>query len=201
MFFFLIDELFGVHNFPFLAMFAPFFLIAYTIIAGAGAAVWAPFGALICALIAWRRGLSPYRYAIAGAACSALFFLPWVYLAARMLGWAIPKPLAVLPYVVLYASWLQGPAQFSYDAWDWGIDEAYPGATWLFAWIANMFTMIASLLMMTPIEKVNPFYRARRDAPLRDAPLNPIYLLPFALLWGWTVALFALMALSGDAAG
>ena len=188
---FLIDQLFGVHNFPFLVMFVPFFLMVYTIIAGAWAAAWAPFGALVCALIAWRRGLSPYRYAVAGAVCSALFFLPWVYLAARMLGWAVPKPLAALPYVVLYASWLQGPAQFSYDMWDWGNDDTYPDALWLFAWIANMFTMIASLLLMTPIEKVNPFYRARRDAPL-----NPIYLLPFALFWGWTVALFALMALS-----
>lgn len=82
----------------------------------------------------------------------------------------------------------------------WPDVEAYRSA-WLFAWLANMFTMAAALLLMTPIEKVNPFYRARRDAPLRDALPNPVYLLPFALLWVWTVALFALMALSGGAAG
>ena len=96
---FLIDELFGVHNFPFLAMFAPLFVMVANEMAALASMVWAPFGALICALIAWRRGLSP----VAGAVYSALFFLPWVYLAARMLGRAVPKPLAVLPYVVLYA--------------------------------------------------------------------------------------------------
>ena len=197
----LIDQLFGAHNFPFLAMFAPFFIIAYIGIAIVAGLFWTPIGASVCALIAWRRGLSPYRFAVAGAVYSALFFLPWAYLAARMLGWVIPKPLAALPYVVLYASWLQGPAQFSYDMWDWGNDEAYPGALWLFAWLGNMFTMAASLLLMTPIEKVNPFYRARRDAPLLDTLPNPVYLLPFALLWGWTVALFALTVLPGGAAG
>ena len=194
----LIDQLFDVHNFPFLAMFAPFFMMAFIGTAIIAGLVWAPFGALVCALIAWRRGLSPYRCAVAGAAYSALFFLPWVYLAARMLGWAIPKPLIALPYVVLYLSWLQGPAQFSYDAWDWG-NDAYPGALWV--WLANMFTMAASLPLLTPVKRINPFYRARRDAPLRDTLPNPVYLLPFALLWGWTVAIIALSALSRGAEG
>lgn len=173
----------------------PLLLVIYTGMFAA-AAVWAPFGALVCSLIAWRRGLSPYRYAVAGAVYSALFFLPWVYLAARMLGWVVPKPLAALPYVVLYAAWLQGPAQFNYELWAY--EEAYRSA-WRFAWLANMLTMIVSLLLMTPIEKINPLYRrARRCGTMRDALPNPVYLLPFALLWGWTVALFALSALSGN---
>ena len=197
---YLIDQLFGAHNFPFLAMFASFFMMAFIGIAIIAGLVWAPFRASVCALIAWRRGLNPYRCGVAGAAYSALFFLPWAYFAARMLGWAIPKPLIVLPYVVLYASWLQGTAQFSYDAWDWG-NEAYPGALWFWAWLTNMFTMAASLLLMTPVKRINPFYRARRDAPLLDTLPNPVYLLPFALLWGWTVALFALTVLSGGAEG
>ena len=197
---FLIDELFGIHNFPFLAVFAPLLVMVANEMAAGASMIWAPFGALICALIAWRRGLNPYRYGVAGAAYSALFFLPWAYLAARMLGWAIPKPLIALPYVVLYASWLQGPAQFSYDTWDWG-NDAYPGALWLWVWLANMFTMAASLLLMAPVKRINPFYRARRDAPLRDTLPNPVYLLPFALFWGWTVAIIALSALSGGAAG
>ena len=64
----------------------PLLLIFYTGAGGAAATAWAPFGALVCALIAWRRGINLYRCAVAGAAYSALFFLPWVYLAARMLG-------------------------------------------------------------------------------------------------------------------
>ena len=177
----------------------PLLLIFYTGAGGAAATAWAPFGALVCALIAWRRGLNPYRCAVAGAAYSALFFLPWVYLAARMLGWAIPKPLTALPYVVLYGLWAYGPARYSYEIWT-DVDVVYRPA-WLFAWLANMFTMVASLLLMTPFKRINPFYRARRDAPLRDTLPNPVYLLPFALLWGWTVALFALTVLSGSAEG
>ena len=169
----LTEQAFHMWNVLFTLIMTPLLLIAYTIIAGAWAAVWAPFGALACALIAWRRGLSPYRHAVAGAAYSALFFLPWVYLAARMLGWAIPKPLAALPYVVLYGLWAYGPARYSWEIWP--DVEAYRSA-WLFAWVANMFTMAASLLLLTPIEKLNPFYRARRDTPLRDALPNPIYL-------------------------
>ena len=177
----------------------PLLLIFYTGAGGAAATVWAPFGALTCALIAWRRGLSPYRCAVAGAAYSALFFLPWVYLAARMLGWAIPKPLTALPYVVLYGLWAYGPARYSYEIWT-DVDVVYRPA-WLFAWLANMFTMAASLLLMAPVKKINPFHRAMRAGPFRDTLPNPVYLLPFALLWGWTVALFALTVLSGGAAG
>ena len=176
----------------------PLLLIFYTGAGGAAATAWAPFGALACALIAWRRGLNPYRCAVAGAAYSALFFLPWVYLAARMLGWVIPKPLTALSYIALYGLWAYGPARYSYEIWT---DAEAHRPAWLFAWLANMFTMAASLLLMTPFKRINPFYRARRDAPLRDTLPNPVYLLPFALLWGWTVALFALTVLSGGAEG
>ena len=174
----------------------PLLLIFYTGAGGAVATAWAPFGALVCALIAWRRGLNPYRCGVAGAAYSALFFLPWVYLAVRMLGWTIPKPLMALPYVVLYGLWAYGPARYSCEIW---MDAEAHRPAWLFAWLANMFTMVASLLLLTPFKRINPFYRARRDAPLRDTLPNPVYLLPFALFWGWTVALFALTVLSGSA--
>ena len=176
----------------------PLLLIFYTGAGGAVATAWAPFGALACALIAWRRGLNPYRYGVAGAAYSALFFLPWVYLTVRMLGWAIPKPLMALPYVVLYGLWAYGPARYSYEIWT---DVEVYRPAWLFAWLANMFTMAASLPLMTPFKRINPFYRARRDAPLRDTLPNPVYLLPFALLWGWTVAIITLSALSRGAEG
>ena len=96
----------------------------------AASVVWAPFGALICALIAWRRGLNPRRYAVAGAAHSVLFFLPWVYLAARMLGVRVPKPLVVLGCAVAYAAWLQGIAQYSFM--HWALDDDY---RMLLAWL------------------------------------------------------------------
>ena len=89
---FLIDQLFGVHNFPFWAVFAPLLVMVANEMAVGASMIWAPFGALACALIAWRRGLNPYRYAVAGAAYSALFFLPWVYLRFACWGGQSPSP-------------------------------------------------------------------------------------------------------------
>ncbi len=180
----------------------PLLLMLYTLMAGAASMVWAPFGALICALIAWRRGLSPRRCAIAGAVCSALFFLPWVYFAARAMGWSVPKPLVVFSYVLLYLTWWRGPFQFSYIIWSGGRDP-YP-ALWLCAWALITLAMAASLLMTTtPIfDKVNPFRRASRDdGPMRDTLPNPVYLLPFALLWGSVLIVFALMISTRGLAG
>ena len=174
-------------------------LLLLVVIAPAGivSTLWAPLGALICALIARRRGLNQRRYALAGAAFSALFFLPWVYLVARMLGRVIPKPLVVLSYAILYLMWIQGPFQLSYGAWADG-DDLYPNALWLCMWLGNILTMMVSvLLMMTPIaKKINPFRLASGDGgPIRDTLPNPVYLLPFALLWGWSAALYALLTL------
>ena len=180
----------------------PLLLTVYTLTLGVAAVMWTPFGALICAIIAWRRKLSQRRSAVAGAVCSALFFLPWVYLAARMLGRTIFKPLVALAYFVLYASWGLGPFRFTYIVWSEGRDP-YP-ALWLCAWVLNALAMAVSLLMMTtPIfDKVNPFRRASRDdAPMRDALPNPVYLLPFAFLWGSILVVFALMTLVRRAAG
>ena len=180
-------------------------LLLLVVIAPAGivSTLWAPLGALICALIARRRGLSPRRYALAGAAFSALFFLPWVYLVARVLGWVIPKPLVVLSYAILYLMWIQGPFQLSYGAWADG-DDLYPNALWLCMWLGNILAMMASVLLMTPpiAKKINPFRRASGDGgPIRDTLPNPVYLLPFALLWGWTAVLVALLTLIWRLAG
>ena len=199
MLFEVVDPIFGMNNHLFWAMllFIPTLVVMLGVApVGAISLVWAPFGALICTLIAWRRGLSRRRYAIVGAAHSALFFLPWVYLAARMLGWSIPKPLVAICYVVLYAAWLQGPFQLSYDAWADG-DDLYPSALWLCIWLGNISTMMVSMLLMTPIaKKISPLSRASRDdGPMRDTLPSPVYLLPFALLWGWTAVLIALLTL------
>ena len=184
---YIVDQIFGMRNYPFWAMLFNPTLVALAGVAPAGAIsmVWAPFGALICALVAWRKGLNWRRCAIAGAVCSALFFLPWAYLVTRMLGWAIPKPLVAIPYVVLYAAWLRGPFQLSYDAWADG-DDLYPSALWLCMWLGNASAIIASMLLMTPIAKrINPLRRANRDGvPIWDTLPNPVYLFPFALFSG-----------------
>ena len=183
-----------------LAFVVPLLVMLYTVMAGVAAVIWAPFGALICAIIAWRRRLSPWRCALAGAVCSALFFLPWVYLAARMLGWTISKPLVVLAYFVLYASWWLGPMRYSYTVWSEGPVQYL--ALWICAWVLIMLTMAVSILMMTTprFDKVNPFRRASQDdAPMPGALPGLVYLLPFALLWAWIAVLIALTFLSANA--
>lgn len=198
----IIDEIFGLNNYPLLAaVFLPGLMFVAIGMAGVASILWAPFGALICALIARSRGLSPWRCAVAGAVCSTLFFLPWVYLTARISRRDIPIPLITLAYVVLYAAWLQGLFQLSYDEW---AERPSYHAVWLCVWVLNMLTMVASLLLlMTPIaERFHIFQRAPwDDAPSRNALIDPVYLLPFALVWGWTVVLIALLALIGRLMG
>ena len=82
---------------------------------------WAPFGALICAAVAWRRGLDIRRYAAAGAARSAMLILPWLYLLARMSRLPIPKFLWTLEYPcmygIIYVLWTFGSILASLSSW------------------------------------------------------------------------------------
>ena len=145
------------------AWFASASLIVCVWLAAAASIAWAPAGALFCALIARGRGLSPRRCAIMGAVCSALFFLPWVYLVIRMSGRRVPKIVVVLAYAVIYASWLQGAAQFSYFLWR--SDGSYIRlGTWLF----NIAMIIASLALIMYIRG-----KGRGDSP------HPARLAPF----------------------
>lgn len=86
----------------------------FALLAGAAAA---PFGALICAAVAWRRGLSIRRSAAAGAVHFAMFVLPGVYLLARMLGAPIPKFLSAFEHICMYALWILGPIPFLISMW------------------------------------------------------------------------------------
>ena len=48
--------------------------------------LWSPFAAIICALDAYQRNMSIWRYAVAGGLCSIFFFIPWVHLRKAMQG-------------------------------------------------------------------------------------------------------------------
>ena len=177
----------------------PLLLVLFVAPAGIASMLWAPIGALICALLAWRKGLGARRCALAGAAYSALFFLPWVYLTARMFGKTIPKPPIILAYIALYLAWLLGPTQFCYDIWidgHGGTDTEYYPAAWFWAWLLNMLAMAAAPFLMPSTKRINPFRPDHRDnGPLRDTLPNPVYLLPFALFGISILVVFALMAL------
>ena len=67
--------------------------------------MFAPLAVAHCWIIAHRRNLSVWRYAIRGGAYSAMLFVPWLYLAARMEGKAIPFVVGAVVYGLHYASW------------------------------------------------------------------------------------------------
>ena len=70
--------------------------------------IFMPFAALISGCIARSRGLSPLRYAISGAALSALLFIPWMYFVLRLFNKSIPVFVAVVGYGLLYSSIMIG---------------------------------------------------------------------------------------------
>ena len=104
---------------PILAIFWVAFLIIVFSPAAVVAAMllgwlWAPFAALICWLRARSLGLPPRRYAAIGALYSALFFLPWLYLALRMFGKTVMDSMVVGGYIVLYLIWFLGPIAITF---------------------------------------------------------------------------------------
>ena len=66
---------------------------------------FAPFAALICNYIAWRRNLPALRYALLGALGAACFIIPWIYLIQRMRNKPISLGTANAAYTTLYALW------------------------------------------------------------------------------------------------
>lgn len=72
--------------------------------------LWSPFGALICFSVARFRRLDGDGYGRAGFLYSALFLLPWAYLALRIAGASIPNLVARAGYAFAYGLWLAAAA-------------------------------------------------------------------------------------------
>ncbi len=65
-----------------------------------------PFAALICAVVAHRRGFSVWRFALIGSAYSALLFVPWIYLMRQLISNRFASGLVSLNYEWVYTFWL-----------------------------------------------------------------------------------------------
>ena len=74
--------------------------------------VFAPVGAVICAVIAKHRGLDTGRYVAAGFVYSALLFVPWIYLVAIMLNRRLSPIDVALGYLAVYATWIMTSITF-----------------------------------------------------------------------------------------
>ena len=135
--------------------------------------VWTPVGAIICAVIARSKGLSPGRYAMIGALYSVLSFLPWVYLVFRMLNGRISNLAIRLVYIVLYG--MVWPAGFVLAISILAYEEA-PYAT-VVIWACLLFSGAALVITATRMMLWHSAYpRRTTDDMLIDYP----YLLPFA---------------------
>lgn len=69
--------------------------------------MWSPFAALLSAITAHRTGLNIWKYALASIICSALLFVPWVFLIQRMRNRRISYNEIFNPiYFGLYTTWI-----------------------------------------------------------------------------------------------
>ena len=154
-------------------------------------AAWAPFGALICAAVAWRLGLPSRRYAAAGAARSAMLILPWLYLLARMSRLPIPKFLWTLEYPcmygIIYVLWTFGSILASLSSWK--IVQTSP--------ISNVFLVSALLSFGALVVSVKMARRANslggRVHPARNGLSHPTYARQFAYFAIWLAFPFFLL--------
>ncbi len=86
-------------------------ILANAVLVGLAAVglLWMPFGAFIYAREGRRKGQNPIRYAMAGAICSLLFYVPWLYVKKWIENKPVPHKNVIWAYAFLYLIWLFGP--------------------------------------------------------------------------------------------
>ena len=67
--------------------------------------LWSPFGALICGIMAHRRGLPVVRYSTAAWSYSAQFLIPWTYLITALRGNPTNRETSRIDYILIYTLW------------------------------------------------------------------------------------------------
>ncbi len=163
-----------------------------------GGVLWSPFAAFICNRIAHAKGLNSTAFTGAGAGYSMLFFLPWVYLVARMNGASVSRSAVIFVYVIVFALWfglVAGYVSFwwteifyfdSYGLGRFGFGKAMTVTIiWIGAATANFITWLLTLQAL-----VNADHRDSRR-PLsnpRDILPGGIYIYPFGFLLTWLFA-------------
>ena len=189
---------FLIYWFP---IFGPALSLVIVVLAVLFGLVWAPFGALICWRIARSRGLSPRRYAIAGAVYPVLFFVPWVYLVMRMRGRSVSVVLVRIIYILLYGAWLVLPIWSLYTFRSTYLYiEDFGGALTVGLVLISSILMFVGSLVMIAVVRIKAKYKTvdrsgRSDESVRDDVLPHIaYILPFAYLMFWLAVLLPFLA-------
>ena len=83
------------------------------ILAGIGL-LFAPIAAIDCMRSAQSNGLNARRYAIMGGVYSLVFFVPSVYLLARLRGKVVSRKLIMATYIALHVYWVLVPLGFAF---------------------------------------------------------------------------------------
>ena len=182
-------------------VFGPALSLVIAVLAVLLGLMWAPFGALICRRIARSRGLSPRRYAIAGAVYPVLFFLPWVYLVMRMRGRSVSVVLVRTIYILLYGAWLVLPiwSLSTFRSVTLRVEDFGEARTIGLVLISSILMFVGSLVMIAVV-RIKAKYKTvdrsgRSDESVRDDVLPHIaYILPFAYLLFWLAVLLPFLA-------
>ena len=201
----------GILLYLFIPLLGPIISLPIVSVAVLFGLVWAPFGALVCRRIARSRGLSPRRYGIAGAVYPVLFFAPWVYLVMRMRGRSVSIVIVRIVYILLYGAWLVGSiwplylwrlSSLSAERTSLALPDRFPldpeisqDLTVIPVMLISSILMFVGSLVMIAVVRVKTKYMTvdrpgRSDELTRDDVLPHIaYILPFAYLMFWLVAL------------
>ena len=168
--------------------------------------VFAPVGSVVCALIARKRELSIWRYALAGAVHSALMLLPLLYLIKKMQGkpmqaetvtWGIRVAYFVwLSYLISQGALLVTPLESQWPPWDSRVSPYPTEVLWLVWWwllivqVVSVSCFVMSVLVLK--HRLSPRVQNlfRRHARLSRL----IYYAPFVGTAAHILALAALAA-------
>ena len=169
-------------------------VLSITLIAYAGIG-FSPLAAAICAVLAWRRGLSVKRYALMGGVYSLMFLAPSIYLIVRLAGRKPPTALIVVAYLVLMALWVAGPL-VTPTAYLW-VAFSLPdvsGTDWVIMAVTTGMAIAGNVAAMLLGGR---WAVGRRPAPGIGPLPHAGYVVPFALV-PVGLLFFALMVLVAD---
>lgn len=159
---------------------------------------FAPFAALVCNYIAWRRNLPIVRYALLGALGAACFIMPWIHLIQRMRNKPISLGTANAAYITLYALWffvLLGNLlhaiyldNYSIPWWIPDIELYIPMLTGLAMWAATWVLLARRGVFSRDTNTLPPSEIAHwsRTAPFAGASATIVvitYAWPTAYIW------------------
>lgn len=163
--------------------------------------MWAPLGAVVCGWRAKERELPVLKFAVVGGLFSLFLLLPWFYLISRMSGEQFPRHLATLSYIAVYLIWLYGllpsyfwtyylSMEYSPELPDYfGAEESSNLILFIYMIVIGVALWIVSLAMLLMA------HHRRSDADDGSDVMLPKqeYIIPFALLFGYTALIIPTM--------